>query len=58
MCPVLNMAFSVVPSCRGCHLILARYFLNDPEMVPVTCIFTGITYDFAYHICSIPIESK
>jgi hypothetical protein len=28
------------------------------RLVPVTCIITGITYDFAYYIRCIPIVSK
>jgi hypothetical protein len=31
--------------------MLLRYCPSDFEMVPVSCIITGITFAFTFHMC-------
>ena len=55
MCAESNMAVfcSSLTSCFPGMLL--TYFLNDFEIVPVTPIFTGITFVFTFHMCCISI---
>ena len=52
-CTIWLFFLSSLISCFPSTLL--RYCLNHFEMVPVTCVFTGITFAFTFHMCWISI---